>query len=83
MDKNKKKYFSSVFPLYFYVLMVWIGTVFQTVLLSLVYSPETSSRVTLASLGIVFQTNLVACLFRMKYQWIKIRKKHSRKENAL
>ena len=32
------------------------GTVFQTTLFSLVINPETSSRVTLALLGIVFQT---------------------------
>ena len=32
------------------------GTVFQTALFSLVINPETSSRVTLALLGIVFQT---------------------------
>ena len=34
------------------------GTVFQTALFSLVINPETSSRVTLATLGIVFQTIL-------------------------
>ena len=34
------------------------GTVFQTALFSLVINPETSSRVTLALLGIVFQTKL-------------------------
>ena len=34
------------------------GTVFQTALFSLVINPETSSRVTLAALGIVFQTAL-------------------------
>ena len=34
------------------------GTVFQTVFLTACYNPETSSRVTLASLGTVFQTAL-------------------------
>ena len=35
------------------------GTVFQTVVLFLFTNPETLSRVTLASLGTVFQTELV------------------------
>ena len=35
------------------------GTVFQTAVLSMVINPETSSRVTLATLGIVFQTKLI------------------------
>ena len=45
---------------------------------SCVYNPETSSRVTLASLGIGFQPKLVdrlsGCLvgIGIKYQWIKI-----------
>ena len=34
------------------------GTVFQTVFLTACYNPETASRVTLASLGTVFQTAL-------------------------
>ena len=46
------------FP-YLYLLMFdQYGTVFQTAFLTTCYNPETSSRVTLASLGIVFQTNL-------------------------
>ncbi|MDD6536254.1 MAG: hypothetical protein PUF36_04790 [Prevotella sp.] len=36
------------------------GTVFQTVVCKSFYYPETSSRVTLAALGIGFQPNLVA-----------------------
>ena len=41
------------------VVGIWlIGTVFQTALLYLFFTPETSSRVTLASLGIGFQPNL-------------------------
>ena len=35
------------------------GTVFQTVVSLCFKYPETSSRVTLASLGVVFQTNLI------------------------
>ena len=35
------------------------GTVFQTAVLSMVINPETASRVTLATLGIVFQTKLI------------------------
>ena len=34
----------------------WVGTVFQTAVPRHGFNPETSSRVTLASLGIVFQT---------------------------
>ena len=45
------------FP-YFYLLMFYqCGTVFQTAFLTTCYNPETSSRVTLASLGTVFQTD--------------------------
>ena len=45
------------FP-YFYLLMFYqCGTVFQTAFLTTCYNPETSSRVTLASLGIGFQPN--------------------------
>ena len=39
-----------------------VGTVFQTAFLTACYNPETLSRVTLASLGIVFQTNLAAII---------------------
>ena len=47
------------FP-YFYLLMFYqCGTVFQTAFLTTFYNPETSSRVTLASLGIGFQPNLM------------------------
>ena len=46
------------FP-YFYLLMFYqCGTVFQTAFLTTCYNPETASRVTLASLGTVFQTAL-------------------------
>ena len=46
------------FP-YFYLLMFYqCGTVFQTAFLTTCYNPETSSRVTLAALGIGFQPNL-------------------------
>ena len=49
------------FP-YFYLLMFYqCGTVFQTAFLTACYNPETSSRVTLASLGTVFQTALLLC----------------------
>ena len=42
-----------------YLLMFYqCGTVFQTAFLTACYNPETSSRVTLASLGTVFQTAL-------------------------
>ena len=45
-----------------YLLMFYqCGTVFQTVFLTACYNPETSSRVTLASLGTVFQTDLLFC----------------------
>ena len=37
------------------------GTVFQTAALFFAINPETSSRVTLASLGTVFQTDLSYC----------------------
>ncbi|MDY4991006.1 MAG: hypothetical protein SO071_07555 [Prevotella sp.] len=40
------------------MLRSWGGTVFQTAVPLCFINPETSSRVTLASLGIVFQTNL-------------------------
>ena len=40
------------------------GTVFQTVAFFPVCNPETSSRVTLATLGTVFQTDFVALLAR-------------------
>ena len=42
---------------------VLFGTVFQTAVLLCFMNPETSSRVTLASLGTVFQTDLVVLLF--------------------
>ena len=46
------------FP-YFYLLMFYqCGTVFQTAFLTTCYNPETSSRVTLASLGIAFQAKV-------------------------
>ena len=58
INKNKQIYFSMFFP-YFYLLMFYqCGTVFQTAFLTTCYNPETSSRVTLASLGIGFQPNL-------------------------
>ena len=42
-----------------YLLMFYqCGTVFLTVFLTACYNPETASRVTLASLGSVFQTAL-------------------------
>ena len=40
-----------------------MGTVFQTAVPPCFINPETSSRVTLALLGIVFQTNLVGSLY--------------------
>ena len=50
------------FP-YFYLLMFdQCGTVFQTAFLTTCYNPETSSRVTLSSLGIGFQPNLAGFL---------------------
>ena len=55
------------FP-YFYLLMFYqCGTVFQTAFLTTCYNPETSSRVTLASLGIGFQPNLMV----IGHLWIK------------
>ena len=60
--KNTEIYFSMFFP-YFYLLMFYhCGTVFQTAFLTTCYNPETSSRVTLASLGIGFQPNLAGFL---------------------
>ena len=57
--KNTEIYFSMFFP-YFYLLMFYqCGTVFQTAFLTTCYNPETSSRVTLAALGIGFQPNLM------------------------
>ena len=41
---------------------VLFGTVFQTAVLLCFMNPETSYRVTLASLGTVFQTDLVVLL---------------------
>ena len=42
------------------VFGIWLsGTVFQTAALLGFINPETSSRVTLATLGTVFQTNLL------------------------
>ena len=50
------------FP-YFYLLMFdQCGTVFQTAVTICHGNPETSSRVTLASLGIGFQPNLAGTL---------------------
>ncbi len=46
--------FLSIDVLWLYV----VGTVFQTAVLYFCYCPETSSRVTLASLGIAFQAKL-------------------------
>ena len=51
MDKNNKN------------IPIGKGTVFQTEVSFLFISPETSSRVTLASLGTVFQTGLLSCCF--------------------
>ena len=45
----------SNFLYFFRTRMIW-GTVFQTDDYFVFYNPETSSRVTLASLGTVFQT---------------------------
>ena len=57
-----------------YLLMFYqCGTVFQTAFLTACYNPETSSRVTLASLSIGFQPKLIRCLW-IKYQYIKIQK---------
>ena len=50
------------FP-YFYLLMFYqCGTVFQTAFLTTCCNPETTSRVTLALLGTVFQTALTVLL---------------------
>ena len=43
----------------YFDVFVCFGTVFQTVVPLCFIHPETSSRVTLAALGIVFQTNLI------------------------
>ena len=54
------------FP-YFYLLMFYqCGTVFQTVFLTTCCNPETASRVTLASLGTVFQTDFTV-LLRLRF----------------
>ena len=57
MDKNKK------ISLSIDVLFERGGTVFQTAALFLDINPETSSRVTLASLGIAFQADLLSGCF--------------------
>ena len=63
------------FP-YFYLLMFYqCGTVFQTAFLTTCYNPETSSRVTLASLGIGFQPNLMV----IGHLWIKHQYKKTEK----
>ena len=54
--KNIIIYFSSCFYLLIFIRRG--GTVFQTAAPFMDYNPETSSRVTLASLGIAFQANL-------------------------
>ena len=51
-------------------VFVCLCTVFQTVVPPCIIYPETSSRVTLASLGIVFQTNLVVWLFSCLVVWL-------------
>ena len=48
------------------------GTVFQTAVFVCIIYPETSSRVTLASLGIVFQTILVVLLFCCLVVWLLV-----------
>ena len=64
------------FP-YFYLLMFYqCGTVFQTAFLTTCYNPETSSRVTLASLGIGFQPNLMV----IDHLWIKHQYKKNREK---
>ena len=52
------------------------GTVFQTAFLTTCYNPETSSRVTLASLGIGFQPNLMV----VGHLWIKHQYKKNREK---
>ena len=51
-------------------VFVCFGTVFQTAVPPCIIYPETSSRVTLASLGIVFQTNLVVLLSCCLVVWL-------------
>ena len=61
--KKYRNIFFYVFSLYFYLLMFYqCGTVFQTAFLTTCCNPETTSRVTLASLGTVFQTALTVLL---------------------
>ena len=58
-----QKYIFLCFFLYFYLLMFYqCGTVFQTAFLTTCCNPETTSRVTLALLGTVFQTALTVLL---------------------
>ena len=64
MDKNNKN------------IPIGKGTVFQTEVSFLFISPETSSRVTLASLGTVFQTGLLSCclvvLLSFGFFWLNL-----------
>ena len=53
------------------------GTVFQTAFLTTCYNPETASRVTLASLGTVFQTALTV-LLRLRFLTVRARLRLSR-----
>ena len=65
------------FP-YFYLLMFYqCGTVFQTAFLTTCCNPETSSRVTLASLGTVFQTDFTV-LLRLRFLTVLARLRLSR-----
>ena len=76
--KKYRNIFFYVFSLYFYLLMFYqCGTVFQTAFLTTCYNPETASRVTLASLGTVFQTDFTV-LLRLRFLTVLARLRLSR-----
>ena len=76
--KKYRNIFFYVFSLYFYLLMFYqCGTVFQTAFLTTCCNPETSSRVTLALLGTVFQTALTV-LSRLRFLTVLARLRLSR-----
>ena len=69
MDKNKGKIDNDMFlfiiVLFLSIDVLWlhvVGTAFQTAVPYFCYYPVTSSRVTLASLGIAFQAKLAVQL---------------------
>ncbi len=76
--KKYRNIFFYVFSLYFYLLMFYqYGTVFQTAFLTTCCNPEITSRVTLALLGTVFQTDFTV-LLRLRFLTVLARLRLSR-----